>query len=181
MNNRIKKIVLSSGLLLGIIMATLFLIQYLIGLDTVGIGSTIKWSLMGFFISISMVVYFLLNFRKIENGGYLTFKEGFFLSFGIFAISTLLYTLFTLVFMNIIDPDYADQYQKKILNIVIESYEKANFTESEIDDAMEQIDDIAQFSLENMSQGYLVNLLFYALLSSVIALCTKKRKPEIFE
>ena len=74
---------------------------------------------MGFFISISMVVYFLLNFRKIENGGYLTFNEGFFLSFGIFAISTLLYTLFTLVFMNIIDPDYADQYQKKILNIVI--------------------------------------------------------------
>lgn len=100
-----KSLILNYGLYLGLIGVFIHLVFYATGnLITLGWVSGI----IGF---IAMVILIILGIKKYKesNNGFLTFGQALKVGVGIAIVSAVITTVYTLIFTNVIEPDFQQQ------------------------------------------------------------------------
>jgi Flp pilus assembly protein protease CpaA len=121
---------LKYGAASGITLGTIMVATYYAGLPTRGNNYLLLANLFFMFISSFLTIY---TVRKI-NGGDITFKDA--LKIGLLAgwLTTLIFTIFTAVYYNFLNPNFADKY---LVDIEI-SLKQAGVTGAELKKEMAQ-------------------------------------------
>ena len=170
-----NKFVLKYGLILGAINLIIGLCGYLGGM-----GVMLSWwfGISVFLFAIGMLVFVGIKLKK-ENGGFLTFKEGFIGLITVYAISALIGTLFNMLLFNVIDPELPVQMKEGVMETTIVRMEQWNVPEEAIEKAIVDMEDMDQnYRPVGLLKTYLFMLVFGAVLSLIIAAIVKKKKPE---
>ena len=100
-----KNIILNYGLYLGIIGVFIHLVFY-------ATGTLVKFGwlngIIGFIAMIALIILGIKKF-KTDNNGFLTFGEALKVGVGIAIISAVITSIYTLIFTNLIEPDFQAQ------------------------------------------------------------------------
>lgn len=125
-----KSIILNNGLYLGLTGVIVGLILYAMGKSL-----ELQWvsSVVGFIATIAFVVLGLKTFKK-NNGGFMSWGQGLKIGMGIVMISAVITVIYTLLFTNVIEPDFQQQamefQQQKWLDAGMTQDQIEAFTES---------------------------------------------------
>ena len=172
MNRAVK-----SGLFLGLISIIISLLVYLIEPTYF-----VKWwfQLVVLLISICLVIYFGIQYRKNEQDNVLTFKGAYINSLVIFIVGGVLGMFFSMLLFLVIDPDLPSVLTEASIQQSYEMMRNFGAPDEAIDDAIEQIkNDIPEsFTVGGMLKNTALSTIFYLLLSLLTAAFIKKKKPE---
>ncbi|MBC7827185.1 MAG: DUF4199 domain-containing protein [Chitinophagaceae bacterium] len=163
---------LTYGLITGLIICLIALVQYLGGLKT-------YMSPLGYLVYVVLIVMAVLAGQKQKNlnGGHLDFGEALKVTFSVFASALLLQTLFTYVLFNFIDPSFKEALAQEILNKTEEFMRKFGASDSTIDEALESERGKDPFSLSRMLLGYGITCIVCFIICLIISAIIKKNKP----
>ena len=120
-----KNIILNYGLYLGIIGVFIHLAFY-------ATGTLIKFGwLSGVIGFIAMIVLIILGIKKFktDNNDFLTFGQALKVGVGIALISAVITTIYTLVFTNIIEPDF----QAQMMEVQKQTWIDSGMTDEQIE------------------------------------------------
>ena len=171
--NRTTNIGLTYGLITGLAICLITLVQYLGGLKT-------YMSPIGFLTYILLVVMAVVAAQKQKkiNEGYLSFGEALKVTFSVIASALLLQTLFTYVLLNFIDPSFKQALLQASLNASEAFLRKMGMSENTIDEAMEKARETDSMSLPSMLFGYALWCIAWFVVCLIISAIVKKNKPE---
>jgi len=163
---------LTYGLITGLIICVIVLIQYLGGLKT-------YMSPLGYLVYVVLIVMAVLAAQKQKslNDGFLEFGEALKVTFSVFASALLLQTLFTYVLFNFIDPSFKEALAQEILNRAEELMRKFGLSDSQIDDAMEAERGKDPFAFSRVLLGYGISCIVAFVVCLIISAIIKKNKP----
>ena len=163
---------LTYGLITGLIICLITLVQYLGGLKA-------YLSPVGFLSYALLIVMAVLagNKQKKINDGHLEFSEALKVTFSVFASALLLQTLFTYVLLNFIDPSFKEAVGQEVMNKSEEMMRSFGASDSQIDEAMENQLGSDQFSFSKMILGYALWCIVWFIVSLIISAIIKKSKP----
>lgn len=141
----------------------------------------LKLLLLSLLISVGYAIYAGINYRK-EIGGFLSFGKAFQHGFVLFAVSGIIYTLFTFVLYYAIDPELPEKLKEAQLVNTEEMMRNFGMPEDKLDEALEKAreDMKSQYSPVKMIIGYLISLIIYAILALISGAIVKKKQPETF-
>ncbi|CAL2102943.1 conserved membrane protein of unknown function [Tenacibaculum sp. 190130A14a] len=124
-----KSIILNYGLYLGLAGVLIHLTFYATG-NLISLG----W-LSGILGIIAMIVFIVLGIKKFknDNSGYLTFGQALKVGVGIAVISAVISTIYTLVFTNVIMPDF----QEQMLEVQKQAWMDAGLNDEQIESSAE--------------------------------------------
>ncbi|GFD75106.1 hypothetical protein KUL113_45260 [Tenacibaculum sp. KUL113] len=120
-----KNIILNYGLYLGIIGVFIHLVFY-------ATGTLIKFGWLNGIISfLAMIALIILGIKKFktDNNGFLTFGQALKVGVGIAVISAVISTIYTLIFTNIIEPDF----QAQMMEIQKQGWIDAGMTDEQVE------------------------------------------------
>ncbi len=169
-----KDFVLKNGLVLGAIQVVMLFVSYLMGIDFM---MQTWWGVLQLLVSLGLVVYFAIEFRKLQ-GGYATFKESFSIVFGIYAAAGFILTFFNILLYNFIDVELAQMTKEVLIEKTYEMMEGFGASESTVDDVISEFEKQDSFSVGTLAKGYFYNLPLYIIGSLIIAAFIKRNKPE---
>ena len=176
METKMRKYILSKGLILGGITSVLLLLQYVIDRNLL-----LNWwtgIIVGTGIPIVYIVFAVRAYREKLNESYLEFKEAFSVSFGISAVMAFVYAFTSILLYNVIDPSMVDFMVDGIQNEMLEWMESFNTPKEEIDKAMRDMGQISEgFKPLGLLKSSCWGLTLWAVLSLLIAAATKKARP----
>ena len=122
-----KNIILNYGLYLGIVGVIIHLILY-------ATGSLLEYqwinSLVSFVAMIALIVIGIKTFKE-ANGGFISWGQGVKIGLGITMISAVITVVYTLLFMNVIDPSF----QEQAMAIEQQKWLDSGMTEEQIESA----------------------------------------------
>lgn len=169
----LKKTAYTYGLYLGILSTLFAIIMYAMGMyDISGQGST-RWvsSLVSFALTVGVVIFAYNAFKK-SGDGFMSFGEGFKLSFITIIISTLVGLVWLAVYMFVLEPGY----QEVILNAQIEQMEKQGMEGDAMEMAMSWTEKMT--SPLFMTLWTIVGAAFMgAIISLLMAAFLQKKRP----
>ncbi|MDO6675725.1 DUF4199 domain-containing protein [Tenacibaculum sp. 1_MG-2023] len=120
-----KNIILNYGLYLGLIGVFIHLAFY-------ATGTLIKFGwlsgIIGFIVMIILIILGIKKF-KTDNNGFLTFGQALKVGVGIAVISAVISTIYTLIFTNIIEPDF----QAQMMEVQKQAWIDAGMTDEQIE------------------------------------------------
>lgn len=170
-----KDFVLKNGLVLGAIQVVMLFVSYIMGIDFMMQNWWIIFQT--YLIPIGLVVYFVLEFRKLR-GGYATFKESFSVAFGILAAAGFILTFFSILLYNFIDVDFAIMYKEASIEKFYQMMQGFGVPEAEIDENILILEEQDTFSVTSLARDYFFSLPFLIMGSLIIAAFIKRNKPE---
>lgn len=120
-----KNIILNYGLYLGLIGVFIHLVFYATG-NLIKLG----WlsGIVGFVAMIALIILGIKKFKS-DNGGYLTFGQALKVGVGIAVISAVISTIYTLIFTNVIEPDF----QAQMMEVQKQAWIDAGMTDEQIE------------------------------------------------
>lgn len=170
-----------AGLYIGIASIVYFMLLYVAGIMPVGILKPIVILLLGFAISILILIVTLKNFRTAA-GGYITFLNAFLFSAIALILSTIIYVFFNYLFLVFFEPDYIRNIMEAQLTWTENFMVKQGLPDDQIDKALsgliEQMNDTSPVSQAFGKLHY--SILFNVVVALIIAAIFKKPK-SIFE
>lgn len=176
METKMKKYILSKGLVLGGIVAAILLLEYVISKDLM-----LNWwagILVGYGVPLTYIVFAVTEYRKKINDDYIEFKEAFSVSFGISAVMSFVYVLVAILLYNVIDPSMVDFMVDGISDQMIKWMSAAGSSEKDIKEALKGIDQMREgFKPLGMLKSTFWGLALWAVFSLLIAAATKKSRP----
>ncbi|MES2747876.1 MAG: DUF4199 domain-containing protein [Bacteroidota bacterium] len=174
MNEIIKKNGITYGLILGV---------FSILVTTIAYAVDIKLFLSGWITFLKVAVFFtvmivLLSKTKKELSGIYTFKQAFTTYFIAALVGLLLATVFEIILFNLIDPSLKDSIKEMSLDFSVNLMEKLGAPQSEINKAIEKIQETDQFSIGQLLQGTVMYLLFASVPGLILAAIFKTKSPN---
>ncbi|MGY8982372.1 MAG: DUF4199 domain-containing protein [Cytophagales bacterium] len=168
---------LKSGVILGVVGILISLTAYII--DPL---LMIKWwfSLSSLVIFIGLVSYFGIQYREIL-GGFVSFKTGYIYSIITFVLAGLIGTAFNILLFHVIDPDLPQLISEAIIEQTIEMMEGFGANQEIIDQAIEDADTPASFTVIGQIKSFGMVLIFYTLMSLISGAIIKRKEPEFSE
>ena len=163
---------LNYGLITGLVITVVTLLQYLGGLDMY--LSPIGY--VTYLVMITMAVLAALKVRN-KNEGFLEFSQALKVTFTVFAIALLIQTLFTYILLNFIDVSFKEAVSQEVLNKSEEMMKKFGATDSQIDAALESERTKDQFAFTRVLLGYALTCIVAFIFCLLISLIVKKSKP----
>ena len=164
-----KSIILNNGLYLGIVSTIIHLILF-----ATGSLLELQWvqSLSGF---IAMLAFIIVGIKKFKeaNGGFISWGQGVKIGMGITMISAIIGVIYTLLFMNVIDPTF----QQQAMEVQQQAWLDAGMTE-------EQIEGAAEMTKKFQSPGILSAMILAMsaflgfVVSAIVAAVMKKSDEE---
>lgn len=170
------KSALIPGIIISAIGIVYFLIQYVFNIKPIGFMMPILILIIGFGINISLLVYYLKIYRK-NLGGFMTIGEGFIFGFISLTVSSIITSIFTLIFIQFIEPNY----MVDIMNSQkewMQDFMSGKLSEEEIEKALAQIDaKTAEMTpIKQTLQTFGYGIFGSALISIIVAAIMKKRQ-----
>lgn len=168
------KIGVRFGLITGLVYILLLFLRY-----NVFASSPLSFGLIAIFSYIVVLVLYLFAglARRKQEGGFASFKEIFQTIFITIIITELVYVIFNLIYLKLIDPSFFDKFQETTRNF----FEKSNMTEEQIDKQMEKFNDAdKQLSPLNLLKGLGIWIVVDSVFGIIYAAILRKKK-DIFE
>ncbi len=163
---------LNYGLIAGLVITVITLLQYLGGLDMY--LSPIGY--VTYLVIITMAVLAALKVRN-KNEGFLEFSQALKVTFTVFAIALLIQTLFTYILLNFIDVSFKEAVSQEVMNKTEEMMKKFGASDSQIDSALESERTKDQFAITRVLLGYALSCIVAFIFCLLISLIVKKSKP----
>jgi hypothetical protein len=163
---------LNYGIIAGLVITVVTLLQYLGGLDMY--LSPIGY--VTYLVIITMAVLAALKVRN-KNEGFLEFSQALKVTFTVFAIALLIQTLFTYILLNFIDVSFKEAVSQEVLNKSELMMKKFGATDSQIDAALESERTKDQFAFTRVLLGYALTCIVAFIFCLLISLIVKKSKP----
>lgn len=160
------------GLIGGLVICVITLLQYLGGLDMY--LSPVGY--VSYLVVITLAVLAALRVRK-ENEGFLEFKDALKITFMVFAVALFLQTIFTYILLNYIDPDFKNAVGQEVLNKTEQMMKKFGASDAQIDEAMESERNKDHFSFGGVILGYGISCIVSFIFCLLISVIVKKNKP----
>jgi hypothetical protein len=164
-----KNIILNNGLYLGLIGVVVHLILFAMGslLEYQWINSVISFVAMIVFIVIGIKTY------KSANGGFISWGQGVKIGLGITMISAVIALVYTLLFMNVIDPTF----QQQAIDVEQQKWVDAGMTEEQIEAALAMTEKFQSPAI--LSAVILASSAFFGfIISAIVAAIMKKTEEE---
>lgn len=171
-NSTLTKNATTYGLYLGIVGIVLTVALYMTDLflnSMVGIGTMV--------ISIALLCWVYVDFRKKYNGGVLTFGDGFKLGFIVNVVSGIITSVFKYVYVAFIDTTIT---QKTVDYAIQEAYKKQPDMPDEAIEMMEKMYGFIAGPVGSLVIGILGTLIVGAIVSLILAAIFKK-EPAMFD
>lgn len=168
---------LKSGVIMGVLGILISLVVYII--DPL---LMIKWwfSLFSLVLFIALVTYYGMQYREL-TGGYLSFKKAYIYSFLAFVVAGILGLVFNIFLFHVIDPDLPEMISDAIVEQTVEMMEGFGANQEVIDQAIEDADTAASFTLMGQIKSFGMVLIFYALMSLISGAIVKRKEPKFSE
>jgi len=163
---------LNYGIIAGLVITVITLLQYLGGLDMY--LSPIGY--VTYLVIITMAVLAALKVRN-KNEGFLEFSQALKVTFTVFAIALLIQTIFTYILLNFIDVSFKEAVSQEVLNKSEAMMKKFGATDSQIDAALESERTKDQFAFTRVLLGYALTCIVAFIFCLLISLIVKKSKP----
>ncbi|MDT0556808.1 DUF4199 domain-containing protein [Patiriisocius hiemis] len=167
----VKKVALSYGLYLALGTIAVSVIVYAMGMTY----EQPWWqSVLNFAIMLACIVYGLKAFKK-DNEGYLSLGESLKTGLAISLIAGLIGSLFTLLFITVIEPDFTANMLDATADKIIE--QNPNMTEEQLDMALGMSETFMSPGIM-FAMGLIVSLFFGFIISLITGLIMKNPRPE---
>ncbi|KGL63095.1 DUF4199 domain-containing protein [Polaribacter sp. Hel1_85] len=164
-----KSIILNYGLYLGVI-------GIIVHLALFASGSLIElqWvnSLASFIAMIALIIIGIKKFKE-ANGGFISWGQGVKIGMGITMISAVIAIVYTLIFMNYIDPTY----QQQAMEVQQTAWLDSGMTEEQIEGATEMAN---KFQTPGILSAMILAMSAFLgfVISAIIAAVMKKSEEE---
>ena len=168
---------LKSGVILGVVGILISLTAYII--DPL---LMIKWwfSLSSLVLFIGLVSYFGIQYREML-GGFVSFKIAYIYSILTFVLAGLIGTAFSILLFQVIDPDLPQLMSEAIIEQTVEMMEGFGANQEIIDEAIEDADPAASFTVMGQIKSFGMVLIFYAVMSLITGAIIKRKVPDFTE
>ena len=135
-----KKIILTYGLIAGLICMSFMIVSTLVWKTTNETNQSMIIGFVGMFIAFIFVFVGIKNYRDKHNGGYVSFWNAFKIGFLIALIASSIYTAVWLIEMHFFMPDFMEKFTEKAIAEVNSSGLSATEIAKKIDEmkAMEE-------------------------------------------
>jgi ribose/xylose/arabinose/galactoside ABC-type transport system permease subunit len=163
---------LTYGLISGLIICIITLLQYLGGLDM--FLSPVGY--VSYLVIITFAVLASLKVRK-SNEGFLEFKQALKVTFTVFAIAMLMQTIFLYILFNYIDVSFKEAVAQETMNKTEQMLRKFGMSDSKIDEALESERNKDQYSFGRVMLGYAISCIIAFIFCLLISVIVKKNKP----
>ena len=180
-----KKKSIFYGIILGIISFILGLVVLFVVKDLNSFWGVMSMSFIvntGIFVIISALFSFSL--RK-ANGGYWSFSIALKSIFMMLAISTIISTIGTQVYVNFVNPALQEKVVTHTINVTIEYMEKNNVPDEVIDSKIaeleKQVEAIGKITLGQIFKGLAITLLFQFVFALLLSALSKREKPVLVQ
>lgn len=169
------------GAILGIISIILSLVMYIAGYMPVSIRSAILTGLLSIVITIIFVSFSMKSYRDKVLDGNISYGQAFTVGLLVVVFSTLLYSIYNLIFNTIIDPDYMSRVMEASRNSTFDMMNNMGATDAQIEDAMDRFDRQAEkmTPLRTFWQGLIWPIVFGAIISLIVAAFVKKSRNPV--
>lgn len=170
-----------AGLYIGIASIVYFMLLYVAGIMPVGILKPIVILLLGFAISILILIVSLKNFRT-ATGGYITFLNAFLFAAIALILSTIISGFFTYLFLLYFEPDYISNIMEAQLTWTENFMVKQGLPDEQIDKALngiiEKMDDSSPVSqaFGSLHISIIVNIVVALIIAAIF-----KKPKSIFD
>ncbi len=126
----IGKFAMNYGLVLGLIMILIAVINYVTGLDLQGK----QWPQYIYYLIFPIIIFYAISKYKKNNANLLSVGEAIKIGLIIAAISAIVYIIYGLIFNYVIDPDHMGKITEVVRDKMLEN---PNATEEIVDQQME--------------------------------------------
>ena len=109
-----RKIVLTYGLLAGLIVSLLMVVSWLVIKPESDVAYVAGYA--GMLIALSMIFFAIKSYRDNYSGGTITWSRGFMVGLYVSIIASVLYVIGWKIFSSIAMPDFWDQYAKHTID-----------------------------------------------------------------
>ena len=175
-----KKESIKYGVILGVI-------SFLLGIVVLYVSKHVEsfWMLTSMSFGINTVLYMLIalafayTLRK-QNGGFWNFSIAVKSTFLMLLISTVLATVSTMVFVNVINPALQEEVLRNTINITIEQLENSGAPDDVIDSRVatleEQMATLGQITVKTIFRSLVISILIQFIFSLIFAALTRNEK-----
>ncbi len=163
---------LTYGLIAGLIVCVILLLQYLGGLDMY--LSPVGY--IAYLVMITMAVLAALKVRR-SNEGFLEFSTALKVTFTVFAIALLLQTLFNYILFNFIDVSFKEAVSQEVINKTEQMMRNFGASDSQIEEALESERNKDQYSPTRVLLGYAISCIIAFIICLLIAVIVRRNKP----
>jgi len=167
---------MKKGLILGVVHIVIFLLIYML----------VPSKLTGFsYLTLILVLnigYSIYCGRQWRNqlGGFMGYGEAFKYAFMLLLFNGIIGSVFAIIFL-LVDPSYPETMADSQLDTSLYWAQKFGAPEATVDQMREKFDRdemVGRYGFAGMLKGFGIVLIFYAIGASLIALFTRKNKPE---
>jgi hypothetical protein len=162
----------TNGAILGLISILFVVVTYMTGDIYKG---NVWLSVLSMVVSIAVLVYLVLSYRKTICGGYITYANAFIYSWLTYIFAGVLSVAFMVLLQTVIEPNYME----KIADVQREILLKKGFSDSQVEQSMAMAAKF-QTPLYIAIVGFLWNALVGLVICLITAIFVKKDKP-VFE
>lgn len=173
-----KQIIIKNGLIAGLICMSFMIASTVLANQNIDMATCMMIGFTGMFISFIFVFVGIKTYRDKQNGGKITFWEGFKIGFFIALIASCIYTIVWLIEFHFFMPDFMEKFSAKGIEDI-----RAN-TALTATEMQEQITE-----METMRENYksIAYRIFYTLVeilplgiivSLIAALIMKRNTPK---
>jgi len=132
---------------------------------------------LSFIILLAGIIYGTLQYRNNSLGGYISFGQAFLSGFFIVLISMVIATLYSYVFMTFIDPSFLEKIIEQTLEQTEAKMLEKGLSEDQMAPALEMTKKFMTPLWMTIS-GFLMNIIFGAIIAVVSAAFTKKENKS---
>lgn len=171
---------LKTGLIIGVVSIVVFLFEYIADIKPVGIMMPFVVLLIGIAINITVLVILFKKFRT-QIGGYISFSDAFLYCFLAMVIATVVSSLFTLLFLQLIDPDYLKNIMEA-QKAYMENYLAGKMSEEQLAATLDGIDQEAakMTPVSQTIKSLIAGVIFGGIVALIVGAIMKK-KSEVFQ
>ncbi|MEI6091702.1 MAG: DUF4199 domain-containing protein [bacterium] len=168
---------LKFGLIGGGISIAWTLLMWALGLHQGDLTLGINLSYIALVFPIIIVVLAIRETRNKELGGFISYGKGFGVGTIAGIVSTVVSTLFSYIYMTILNPAYQIAMKDYQITKAMESFQKRNMTEDQINQALQQMDNTSMVVWQYVG-AIISGILIYMLISLIVAAIFQKKKIE---
>ncbi len=170
----LKKIAVKFGLFLGLTLIVLISLAYAIDLNLFT-----KW---WFGIGIMAVVVAFSCISAVRNraqaGGFLSFKDTFISFFLTFLIGLTIYTAFSILLFNVIDPEAKAIITENVIKYTVDMMQGFGAKPADINKIIEEMKTTDSFGFAGQAKGMIWNIIIYSIIGLIASLIIKRERPQ---
>lgn len=174
MNEIVKKNGITYGVITGVISILITTLIYSFDISLFA-SIWVGLSLIAFYLIIGCV---LLAKTKKELNGVFPFKSAFTTYFISAVIGIAISVAFNIVLFNFVDPAAKDAIKEVTLESSVKMMEKFGAPQSEINKAVQKMQETDQFSIPELLKGSIFSMLFSAVFGLILAAIFKSKSPN---